>query len=94
MESDQLLRVADHLVHARTGKYLTDLQKNILRGTLRGDRYQDMGDCAKMTAGHLKNEGAHLWRSLSDALGEKVSKTNFRESLERQARCDYRRLGE
>ncbi|MBD2419560.1 hypothetical protein H6G54_18000 [Anabaena cylindrica FACHB-243] len=33
---------------------------------------------------HIKNEGAKLWRILSEALGEKVTKTNFQAALERR----------
>ncbi len=84
MESDQLLRLANQVLYGKTGKSLTEVQKMILQGALRGDRYLDISDFAKMTSGHLRNEGAQLWRSLSHALGEKVSKTNLREILSRQ----------
>jgi hypothetical protein len=84
MNIETLLQVADQAAYGHTGRYLTDTQKAILRGSLQGERYRDTSIGIQKSEETLKNEASRLWRLLSEALGEKVTKANFREAIYRQ----------
>jgi predicted DNA-binding protein (UPF0278 family) len=84
MNIEALLQAADQAAYGHTGRYLTDTQKAILRGSLQGERYRDTSIGIQKSEETLKNEASRLWRLLSEALGEKVTKANFREAIYRQ----------
>ena len=42
MDVQELLRFADGLVFAKTGKHLDDLQQAVVRGTWQGKRYSEI----------------------------------------------------
>jgi DNA-directed RNA polymerase specialized sigma24 family protein len=91
MTSETLLQAADQAIYHHTGRYLTDLQKAILRGSLQGERYRETSIGLQKSEETLKNEASRLWRSLSNALGEKVTKSNFREAIHRHHQRTGRR---
>jgi len=72
MTPEEALNVADEAVYAHTGKHLTDIQRMILQESLANRGYEDMEGYQTQ---HIKNEGSKLWRLLSKALGEKVTKS-------------------
>jgi len=75
---------ANALVQTHTGKYLTDLEIKVLQGSWENQTYEAMAEQYAYGAGYLNRDvGNALWKKLSVALGEKVSKTNFREALRR-----------
>ncbi|MGA1355498.1 MAG: AAA-like domain-containing protein, partial [Prochlorothrix sp.] len=75
---------ANALVQTHTGKYLTDLEIKVLQGSWENQTYEAMAEQYAYGAGYLNRDvGNALWKKLSGALGEKVSKTNFREALRR-----------
>ncbi|MEM1279854.1 MAG: NB-ARC domain-containing protein [Cyanobacteria bacterium P01_H01_bin.152] len=80
MPPSEILKMADELLFAASGQYLTDIQKLILSKSLEKKKYSDIKG---YNVQHLKNEGAKLWRSLSEALNENITKSNFRAALER-----------
>lgn len=81
MTPEDALRVADEVLTVANGKPLTDVQRLILRESLAAKGYEEVQG---YEAQHIKNEGSKLWRLLSAALGEKVSKTNFKGALEKR----------
>ncbi|MFB2980894.1 hypothetical protein [Microseira sp. BLCC-F43] len=81
MTPEEAIQVADEVLLAYAGNALTDIQRMILRESLAGKGYESM---AGYTSQHIKNEGKKLWDLLSDALGEKVSKKNFKGTLEKR----------
>jgi tetratricopeptide (TPR) repeat protein len=81
MTPEEAIQVADEVLLAHAGNPLTDIQRLILRESLAGKGYERMEGYAPQ---HLKNEGKKLWDLLSEALGEKVSKTSFRGLLEKR----------
>lgn len=81
MTPDDALKIADQVLLASTGQHLTDVQRLILQESLAGKKYEAMEGYSSQ---HIKNEGKALWNLLSGALGEKVSKTNFRGALEKR----------
>ena len=81
MTPEKAVQVADNVLLAHTGNPLKDIQRMILRESFAGKKYEDMKG---WTPQHIKNEGKVLWKLLSAALGEDVSKTNFKGALEKR----------
>lgn len=83
MNLKEMLQLADQIVFTKTGQHLDDLQEAVLRGTLQGQIYKKIArdfDCSESS---VRNAGSQLWRILSEELGEEISKTNFRSTMER-----------
>lgn len=92
---EEALQVADEAVYAKTARHLTDVEMVILRGTWQNQTYEQMAVSTKYTANYLqRTAGPKLWRLLYEALGEEVSKTNLRTTLERRWRQVKRFRGE
>jgi hypothetical protein len=85
MNVEEALRVADAAVVAKTKEHLTDIQRFILRGAWQSQTYDEIAEACYREPQHIKNVGAEFWRLLSEALGEKVTKTKFRSALERRS---------
>ncbi|MFN6518946.1 MAG: NB-ARC domain-containing protein [Nostoc sp. CreGUA01] len=64
---------------------LTKAQELVFRYTWEGKTYSKMADEVTYDPGHIKDVGSQLWRSLSQALGEKVTKNNLHGVLKRTA---------
>lgn len=62
---------------------LTDLQVLILRQSVSGQSYADMAAQAGYEVDYLKNVGSKLWKLLSRAIGESVTKSNIQSVLQR-----------
>ena len=81
MDVKAALEWADELIHAKTGKYLNDLERKVFVGSWQNLTYRKIDlDRAEYLEKYV---GFHLWHKLSTALGEKVTKKNFRGALER-----------
>ena len=88
---EEALQVADEAVVASKGRHLTDVEMTILQGSWQNQTYQQMSDRGEYAANYLQRTvGPKLWRLLSEALGEDVSKTNFRMALQRKWRSGQR----
>lgn len=83
MDIKEVLKLADNLFFAKTGNHLDNLQESILRGTVRGQRYSKIAEDCECTEGHVRDVASKLWKTISDVVGEDVSKSNLRSSLER-----------
>ncbi|PPS45548.1 NB-ARC domain-containing protein [Chroococcidiopsis sp. TS-821] len=85
LDKREEFKAADNAVFAVKGTYLTDIQKIILKGAWLGYTYEEIADKEGYSDNYLKRDvGPRLWKILSDALGEKVSKKNFRTALQRK----------
>ncbi|MBW4615539.1 MAG: NACHT domain-containing protein [Desmonostoc vinosum HA7617-LM4] len=62
---------------------LTKVQEIVFRQSWAGQTYLDMAVESDYDPGHIKDIGYELWRSLSQALGEKVTKNNLHGVLKR-----------
>jgi WD40 repeat protein len=83
MDIDKGIEVANALVLAKTRRRLNSVEAAILTGSWQGKTYEEIASSANYAASYLKRyAGPKLWQLLSDVLGEEVSKTNFRASLE------------
>ncbi|MCP2732594.1 AAA-like domain-containing protein [Limnofasciculus baicalensis] len=85
MNFEAALQVANEAFFAHTQRYLSDVEVTLLRGAWQNQTYQEMSENTDYTANYLQRTvGPKLWKQLSEALGESVSKTNFREALKRE----------
>ena len=83
MNAEEALEVANKAIFSKKGRNLADIEVFILRGSWQGQNYDQIAKIHLYTPQHIKNEGSELWKLLSEVLGEKVGKKNFREALER-----------
>ncbi len=84
MNTADILEFVDEALHAKTGKHLNDLQRKIIEGILKQQKYSDIADTYGCTAGHAKDIGYKLLQMLSDVFDEPVDKRNLKSVLERQ----------
>ncbi|MBD2073005.1 pentapeptide repeat-containing protein [Phormidium sp. FACHB-592] len=80
MTADEALRLVEDIL---SDEGLSRLQAIVLRQTWDELSYQEIAKDAGYEVGYIKQTGSHLWRSLSNALGEKVSKSNLHVTLKR-----------
>ena len=84
MDVQEVLRFADDMVFAKTGEHLDDLQKAILGGVWEGQKYSQIAEASYCSEGHVRNVASKLWKRLSNVLGEEVTQSNLRSTLERR----------
>ena len=84
MDTAHILQFVDKVLSAKTGKHLNDLQRKIIEGIVKRQKYSDIADTYGCTAGHAKDVGYELLQMLSDAFDEPVDKGNLESVLERQ----------
>ncbi|WP_239005438.1 AAA-like domain-containing protein [Gloeothece citriformis] len=83
---DDLLNFAEMIIYTHAGKHLNDLQRVILQESLLRTKktYEQIAHEYGYSENYIQQVVAtKLWRLLSDALGEKVTKANLRSVLER-----------
>ena len=84
MDIKELLKFVDESMFAKTGKRLNDLQRQVIEGALKHQKYVDIADGFERSEGHVKDTGYELLQMLSDIFEEPVSKGNLKSVLERQ----------
>jgi WD40 repeat protein len=80
-ESEVIALVTQLLGNGR----LKEVQELVFSQSWAGNKYSDMAIKEGYDLGYIKDVGSELWRSLSKALNEKVTKNNLRGVLERYA---------
>jgi NB-ARC domain len=83
MDIAEALKIADNLVFASRNKHLNDLERSIIEGVCQGKKYSQIAQDNYCEQSHVNDVAASLWKSVSDAVGEQVKKTNFRSTIER-----------
>ncbi|WP_250125218.1 NB-ARC domain-containing protein [Chroococcidiopsis sp. CCMEE 29] len=73
---------------------LNDLQELIVRQSWEEKTYPEIAASSGYDDGYIKYVGFQLWKALSDALGERVSKNNFRSALRRWQESSFNRSAE
>ncbi len=87
MNFEQAMEVANTAVFAHISRPLSQVETAILTGAWQSQTYEQIAEVAGYSVSYLTRDvGPKLWKLLSKALGESVSKTNFRAALERQWR--------
>lgn len=84
MNIHEVMQFVDEAFYLKTGKYLNDLQRGIIEGTLKRQKYSDIAEAYGCTPGHAKDVGYALLQMLSDVFDEPVDKGNLKSVLERQ----------
>ncbi|TRV44913.1 MAG: NACHT domain-containing protein [Microcystis panniformis Mp_MB_F_20051200_S9] len=83
MNITEVLQLIDERLIERDKKPLNTIQKAIFEGSWQGQSYQEIGNEYHRSETHIREEGAKLWKLLSDAFGEEIKKSNFRSTIER-----------
>ncbi|GAB4173455.1 MAG: NB-ARC domain-containing protein [Coleofasciculaceae cyanobacterium] len=86
MTIEEALVILDKVLQA---KRLNNLQELVLRGVWQGQSYQAIAQTADYEPEYIKQIGAQIWQLLTQALGEKVTKSNIQSILRR-----YQNAGE
>jgi serine/threonine-protein kinase len=85
MQLDEALALADTLVFAKVGSYLSDAQKAVFSGAWDYQTYQEIAEAHGLSSAYLNQEvGPQLWKLLSEACGQRVNKKNLHSVLEKQ----------
>ncbi|MEA5580583.1 hypothetical protein VB620_04410 [Nodularia harveyana UHCC-0300] len=84
MQVHELLQLVDEAVFLNTGNHLNDLQRGVIEGTLKHQKYADIAETCGCSAGHAKDVGYELLQILSDIFDEPIDKGNLKSVLERQ----------
>ena len=82
MDIKEVLKLVEELIYDHTGENLDYLPKTILQGTLEGQTYKKISEETYASETHVRYIGAKLWKTLSEILGENITKANFRTILE------------
>src|ERR687885_1793353 len=85
MTLQEAIEWVESTLEAKTGKQLTAPEKGILKAAWENETYNAVADSLYMSVGHIKDLASLLWKRLSDLLGEKVTKSNFRRLLSAQS---------
>jgi hypothetical protein len=82
MDIQEVLDFAEQLLQEKTGKGLTELQREILQRAWNKETYTDLIKDSSYSSSYVRTVGAELFQMLSDALEKHIKKTNFRQLLE------------
>jgi hypothetical protein len=93
MDSPQILQFVDKAVWAKTGKHLNNLQRGIISGILKRQRYADVAETYGYSSQHVKKASHELLQMLSEVFGEPVKKSNLESVLERHIHQNITTLG-
>ena len=84
MNFQDVFEIVESAVYKAKGRKLTDPELTVLRGSWEGLTYEKMAQGSLYKPNYLKGDVSHkFWKLLSFALGEEVSKRNFRAALQR-----------
>jgi hypothetical protein len=85
MTFEEALEFIESALESKTSKTLTLLEKEILKAAWKNATYSALAESLYLSVGHIKDLAAILWQRISDVMGEKVTKNNFRSLLEKQS---------
>ncbi|MBD2166738.1 AAA-like domain-containing protein [Calothrix membranacea FACHB-236] len=82
---DEAIKVANNALFNKLNRNLTDVEIIIIKGAWQRQEYDEIAAKNQYATTYISQDVApKLWKNLSDALGEKVKKSNFKEALKRQ----------
>ncbi|MGB3401936.1 MAG: AAA-like domain-containing protein [Microcoleaceae cyanobacterium] len=86
MNAQEALDFVDRLVYQRQQKHLSDLEREVFIGSWQGKTYTEI---SPQNAQYIeRNIAFKMWRKISDALGEKVTKKTIKGAVERSIQPD------
>ena len=81
---EQVKQAADQAIFAYSGGHLKDVEILVLQSSWDGLTYEAMAEVHFLAVNYLRGDvGPTLWQKLSDALGETLTKKNFKNALKR-----------
>ena len=81
---EKVYEAVNNAVYQKFGEYMKDSEVEVLQGCWEGKTYPKIAVRGNYSSSYIgRNIGPDLWKKLTEALGEKVSKTNCREALKR-----------
>ena len=72
--------------------HLNNVQKLVFRRAWEGQSYKEIAETDSYDTDYIKDVGYKLWRVLSQALGEKVTKHSLQKALRRAAKQKHQQL--
>lgn len=82
---DEAINIANQAVFSRFNRNLTDIEIIILKGAWQRQEYDEIAAKHQYATTYISQDVApKLWKLLTDSLGEKVKKSNFKEALKRK----------
>ncbi|MBD2515697.1 AAA-like domain-containing protein [Nostoc sp. FACHB-973] len=82
---DEAIEIANQAVFSRFNRNLTDIEIIIIQGAWQRQEYDEIAAKHQYATTYISQDVApKLWKLLSDSLGEKVKKSNFKEALKRK----------
>lgn len=82
---DEALKTANQIVHQTINRNLTDVEIIVFKGAWERDEYDAIAAKNQYATSYISQDVApKLWNFLSEALEEKVKKSNFKEALKRR----------
>ena len=84
LDWEKAVQVANQAVFLKLNRSLTDIEVIVLKGAWQRQEYDEIAAQHQYATSYLSQDVApKLWKLLSEALGEKVKKSNFKQALER-----------
>lgn len=81
---DEAIKVANYAVLEKSNRGLTDVEIIVLKGAWNREEYDQIAAKNQYATSYISQDIApKLWKSLTEVLGEKVKKSNFKEALKR-----------
>lgn len=80
----EALEFIESALESQTSKPLNFLDKEILKAAWENTTYSAVANSLYLSVGHIKDSSSVLWQRISNIMGEKVTKNNFRSVLEKQ----------
>jgi len=82
---DEALKIANQAVYRKINRNLTDVEIIVFKGAWEREEYDAIAAKNQYATSYISQDVApKLWKNLSEALEEKVKKSNFKEALKRQ----------
>ncbi|MBD2386945.1 response regulator [Cylindrospermum sp. FACHB-282] len=94
MNFEKALLLVESILKDKTGKELTDPEKQILKAAWENQPYNNISDSLYLSVGYIKDLASLLWKRISNAMEMKITKSNFRYLLEKQITTDNHALNQ
>ena len=87
---DEALNTANQAIYQKQNRNLTDVEIIVLKGAWEREDYNTIAAKNQYATSYISQDVApKLWKNLSEALGEKVKKSNFKEPLKRRWESEF-----
>ncbi|SKB16150.1 hypothetical protein PL11201_80460 [Planktothrix sp. PCC 11201] len=85
LSEDEALEVANKSFYDKFQRYVSDVETIIFRGSWQDKTYQQIANDSGYSLDYFRGDaGNKFWQKLSEALGEKVKKDDFKAAIERK----------